>query len=136
MLPKPKRLAIKKGNLYKHLNIDLLVSLFKQLSLVLSATMKFQIQLTEDDYDESVDVALAPCVKVNGRLITQASTGDVVRAIRESLVRRRRLIRVVLFMRPDRSGSIDADRTILIRFYELEKRSWINWNEKRPECPR
>ena len=63
-------------------------TLFKQLSLILSAKMKSQIQLVGSDSDGAMEQALAPTVRVNDQLIVQATAGDVIRAVRDTLRRR------------------------------------------------
>jgi hypothetical protein len=60
-------------------------TLFKQLGLLMGAKVKSQVSLVGADDALTTDARLAPCVKVNGRLITQATPGDVMFAIRECL---------------------------------------------------
>lgn len=60
-------------------------TLFKQLSLLLGAKMNSQVLITGTDEPLAINPALAPCVKVDGRLITRATPGDVINAIRDCL---------------------------------------------------
>ena len=60
-------------------------TLFKQLSMLLGAKLKSQVVITGTDEAWVTNPALAPCVKVEGRLITRATPGDVINAIHECL---------------------------------------------------
>ncbi|MBL7016082.1 MAG: hypothetical protein ISR84_00840 [Kiritimatiellales bacterium] len=60
-------------------------TLFKQLSTLLGAKMKSQVLITGTDQAWVTNPALAPCVKVDGRLIMRATPGDVINAIRDCL---------------------------------------------------
>jgi len=71
-------------------------TLFKQLSLLLGAKMKSQVVITGTDEELAINPALAPCVKVEGRLITRATPGDVINAIHDCLQKKPRAIPVPL----------------------------------------
>lgn len=62
--------------------------LFKALGTVLSQNLKDQIKLTGSACNGVCAAAggpLAPCARVNGRLIASATPGDVVQAVRREL---------------------------------------------------
>jgi len=66
--------------------------LFKELSSVLCASLKSQIELT-GSYCQGLcaknGCPMAPCAHINGRTLPKATAGEVIDAIREELMPRR-----------------------------------------------
>lgn len=66
--------------------------LFKELSSALCASLTSQIALTGSDcpgFCPQNGCMLAPCVRINGRLIPKATAGEVIAAVRDTLAPRK-----------------------------------------------
>ena len=66
--------------------------LFKELSSVLCACLKSQIELTGSDcpgFCAQSGCTRAPCARINGRLIPEATAGEIIAALREEVAPRR-----------------------------------------------